>query len=423
MRTQKSPYSRFRELDNTSFTSETYTVYGPNATINPAATAGARVGVYRNMYDYVTPAYKEMSAAGLLINNPVSSKKCTFSKVASTGWGHQNPLADPATAVWKGVATYALGGWAGSLSFTEPTPLIPTDGLMTEAVTKAMANVNKPVVQGLAFLGEIQETIDLLRHPFAALTKLFRKPIRKYGSKKSRRGRPTSWQIDRNEAIGAIASQYLAFQFGVLPTMHDIEGIVEALVHRHPEALRQTARGKVTDSRSSYSWGYATTGFVEAGMRTTIDEEVTVRAGVLYAFKGESAVSALGVRLADIPSAAWELLPWSFVIDWFSNVGDVVAGLTAMCTNDLLTQWVTISRKQTVTRLITSSRTSDPWVEVIHCQDSDRCIYETYSRTPMSPGSGMGFAMNLSLNRTPVLSAISLLIQQLTGSRQNVRHP
>lgn len=430
MRTLKSPYDRFRESDNTSFSSETYTVYGPNATVNPSATQGARIGVYRNMYDHVTPAFKEMSAAGLIINNPVSSKKCTFSKVASTGWGHMHPAADPAIAIWKGVATYALGGWAGVLGFSEPPPIVPTEGLITAAVTKAMANVNKPVVQGLAFLGELQDTINLLRNPFAALTKFFRKPLsfnRKYGKVSSGGNRhgygySTAWQINRNAAIGAIASQYLAFQFGVKPLMHDIEGIVEALVFRHPEVLRQTARGKMVDSRSSWSDGYATSGFVEAAMRTTLDEEVTVRAGVLYAFKGESATSALGVRLSDIPAAAWELLPWSFVIDWFVNVGDVVAGLTAMCTNDLLTQWVTISRKQTLTRLVTSSRTSDPWVEVVHCGDSDRCIYETYSRTPMLPGSGMGFAMNLSLNRTPVLSAISLLVQQLTGNRQNVHY-
>lgn len=429
MRTVKSPYDRFRESNTTSFQPATHRVYRAGA-ITTSTINGPKIGVYRNMYDHVTPAFREMSAAGLLINNPVSSKKCTFSGVSQTGWGHQNPNANPAVDEWKGDFSYMLTWWQGALGNTEPSPLCDASGLITAAVTKAMANVNKPVVQGLAFLGELQDTIDLLRHPFAALTKFFRKPLAKQriygkvtsGGNRHGYGYTTAWQINRNAAIGAIASQYLAFQFGVKPLMHDIEGIVEALVFRHPEVLRQTARGKMVDSRSSFTTGYATTGFVEAGMRTDIDEELTVRAGVLYAFKGESATSALGVRLSDIPSAAWELLPWSFVIDWFVNVGDVVAGLTAMCTNDLLTQWITISRRQVVTRRITSSRTTSPWVETIHCGDSDRCIYETYSRTPMSPGSGMGFAMNLSLNRTPVLSAISLLVQQLTGNRQNVHY-
>jgi hypothetical protein len=365
-----------------------------------------------------------MSAAGQLVNSPVSSKKCTFSIVAKTGWGHQFPAAGSG-GVYKGEATWGMGLWLEPLGFEPPAELVPVSTMTTAAITKAMANVNSPVVQGLAFVGELQQTIDLLRHPFGALSKFFAKPLKvqktygklKIGKKRQGYGYTTKWQINRNAAIGALASQMLAFNFGVKPLLHDIEGILEALVFKHPEVLRQTARGVQTSSDSSFSTAYAVSGFLEVPYRIDVVEDVIVRAGVLYAFKGESLGASLGVRLADIPAAAWELLPWSFVLDWIANVGDIVSGLTALCTNDLLTQWVSITRKQVLTRTITDSRTTAPWEETIHCQDSDRCIYETYTRYPMIPGSGMGFVLNLSLNRTPTVSAISLFLQQLTKGK------
>lgn len=425
MRTIKSPYDRFRESDHTSVSSETYTSYVMDGPSTVSAISGAREGLYRSMLDHVTPAYKEMSAAGLLVNSPVTSKKCTFSIVNQTGWGHQYPEAGTG-GDWKGEATWGTGLWLLPLGFTPPEEQISVSSLKTAAITKALANVNKPVVQGLAFIGELQQTIDLLRHPFSALSKFFAKPVwynKSYGRVKAGGNRhgygySRSWQINRNAAIGAIASQMLAFNFGVKPLLHDIEGIVEALVFRHPEILRQTARsGKVEDSSSTFSTGYAISGFLEVPYRIDVAEHVTVRAGVLYAFKGESTTSALGVRLADIPAAAWELLPWSFVLDWIANVGDIVSGLTALCTSDLLTQWVTVAREQVYTRTMTGSRTTLPWVQTIDCQDSDRCIYETYTRSPMIPGSGMGLAFNFTLNRTPTVSAISLLLQQLTKGK------
>lgn len=421
MRIQKVPYDRFRETNNTSLTTETYSVYARNRPTTVSPSGGCRIGVYRNMLDRVTPAFKEMSAAGQLINSPVTSKKCTFSMNQKTGWGHEHAASVSDGAIYKGVATWGLG--TVPLGFDPPTALCPTGSMITAAVTKAMANVDQPVVQGLAFAGELQQTIDLLKHPFSALSKFFARPLKKrkkYGPNKKGKGYSwtTEWEINRNAAIGAIASQTLAFNFGVLPLMHDIEGIFEALVFRHPQVLRQTARGFQQDAQSAFFPGnYAASGFVETVFSLAIQEDVSVRAGVLYAFKGETLASALGVRLRDIPAAAWELLPWSFVLDWFANVGDIVSGLTALCTNDLLTQWVTITRKQTVVQAVTSFRTTSPWGVVINCQDSAACTYETYSRTPMTPGSGMGLAINLSLSRTPTVSAISLLLQQLTRGK------
>lgn len=421
MRIQKVPYDRFRESNNTSFSTETYSVYARNRSTTVSPSSGCRIGIYRNMLDRVTPAYKEMSAAGQLINSPVTSKKCTFSIVQKTGWGHEHAAAVSDGAVYKGVASWGLG--SVPLGFEPPAPLCSTGTMITAAVTQAMANVNQPVVQGLAFVGELQQTIDLLRHPFSALSKFFARPLKKRKKRipnKTGKGYTwtTEWEINRNVAIGAIASQTLAFNFGVKPLLHDIEGILEALVFRHPLVLRQTARGFQKDARNTFSSGnYASSGFIETVYGVAIQEEVLVRAGVLYAFKGETLAGALGVRLRDIPAAAWELLPWSFVLDWIANVGDIVSGLTALCTNDLLTQWVTTVRKQTVVQAVTSFRTTSPWAVSTNCKDSAMCIYETYTRSPMIPGSGMGLAMNFTLNRTPTVSSISLLLQQLTKGK------
>jgi hypothetical protein len=421
MHIHKAAYDRYRFSDQTTVSDESYISDFVGMPSNTVSQPGARLGIYKQMYDRVTPGYGALSAAGLLVNSPVTSRKATFSKLFQTGWGHEF-VAQTAGNPWRGTSTWGIGTFIGDqLGLNFPTELIDTTEMFIGAISKAMAHVDQPVVQGLAFAGELQQTIDLLRHPFSALTKFFRRPLKKrrvYDKSSGRYRWSTSWIIDRDAAIGAVAGQALAFNFGVLPLLKDAEGIFEALVFKHPQVLRQTARGfERSSGMSSETHGYASAGFVEMPLVTRVEESVEVRAGILYAFKGESSAAALGVRLRDVPAAAWELMPWSFVLDWIANVGDVVAGLVALCSSDLLTQWVTVRRTQVLTRSITGSRTSDPWRQTINCLDSDGCIYETYTRTPMPPGRGMGFRIAPNLDRVPTVSTISLLLQQLTNRR------
>jgi hypothetical protein len=49
----------------------------------------------------------------------------------------------------------------------------------------------------------------------------------------------------------------------------------------------------------------------------------------------------LGLRDQDIPVTVWELVPWSFVVDWFVNVGDWIQAVTPNPSVTVKGSWTT----------------------------------------------------------------------------------
>jgi len=359
------------------------------------------------MDDWVVPNFRNRSNKGEVFNNPMSRKKYTFyGKIGGGGWGHYYPpfICSTQSGVWKGISTNYLTQLKSALGFTPPSATIDSSSLISEAATLALSNVKSPNVQGLAFAKEIQQTLDLLRNPISALTSYF--------AQASKKGVGLTFK----GSAAAASSQYLAVVFGALPLMHDIEGLIEALVKSANE--RETARGQVQSSTTINQNNLSlVTGFVNGTYKTECVETVVVRAGAMYAFSGESLAGSLGLSLKDIPAAMWEVLPWSFLIDWFSNVGKCIDAVVASCSNDFLAQWVTVKRTQYLVRTATGTTTTAPWVQITNCSDADACLYETFTRAPTNLSQQIGLHLNFNLNRVPTLTALSLLIQQLTKGK------
>lgn len=399
---------RVRVLDNTSFqTGNRKTYYGPGCTSSSTPFQGGRMGVYKEMVDRVTPRFHKRSAKGEIINNPMTRQKNTFT---STPSGYTQTLpgfnCSSGTGGWKDEFSSLLNWKLGPLPPTMSLvggPAFDVDSLISTACAKALANVKNPSVQGIAFIGELQQTLNLLRNPISAITNIMRKKPSPLKLEKARRG-----------AAGA-SSQNLAIQFGILPLMHDIEGIIDALFQQVHD--RETARGFASDSISfteanlPLHFGSA---LKESYYRRDWVGTCEVRAGALYAFSGRTLADSLGLSLRDIPAAAWELLPWSFVVDWFSNVGILISAASAICSNEFLAEYYSVKTTRSVVRTVTSVITAGGWVVSSPSSDSDSGIYETYLRQPTKLGAHLQLQLNLSLSRTPVLSALSLLTQQLT---------
>jgi hypothetical protein len=352
------------------------------------------------MNDFVHPGFRALSRKGKIFNSPMSRVRNTFT-YSATGYEHQYANADCATyqwGTWKDSYTNLLAWRAGALSLATPGSSLPTDELVTDVATRCRAGIKDPNVQGMVFVAELRQTLSMLRNPIRAATDLLQ------------RGKG----VNGKDVGGAAGSQYLTYVFGLRPLMLDIEGIIDALVQRTYD--RETSRAYASDSLDSTSNVLLHQGsLMTAYMEYTLNEKVEVRAGTLYAFSGRSMSDNLGVSLRDIPAAAWELLPWSFVVDWFTNVGHLISALTASCTNEILAEWVSTKTTVTVTRRVSSTVLvpGSGWVINRQCGDRDMAVYETYSREPANLGGLMGLTFNFTLDRTPILSAISLLLQQL----------
>lgn len=409
-------FPRTRSEDNTSIIPATRTISsGPGCTSTTETTSSSRVGVARNITDVVNPGFKKLSAKGVVFNSPMSRSKYTYGATL-TGYCHQRPLnCSTGSGAWKDDFTNLLGWKLGPLNGESIPATLPSGDLIKSACTKALAGVKNPSVQGIAFLGEIQQTLNLLKNPIQATTDYLIQMRRKA----SRPGGGSSTRSSSKDAARAVSSQHLAIMFGLRPFMMDIEGIIEALMKHMNE--RETSRGSASDSTMSTQSNlvlHLGGVLVDSRYKIVQEESITVRAGCLYAFSGRTLMDELGLSLRDIPSAAWELLPWSFVVDWFSNVGQIIAAVTASASNDFLAEWVSTTRKIKYTRTVTSTTLRNPnpdgWFISKACSDSDFVECEHYSRSPTSLGAHIGLVMNFDLSRTPILTALSLLIQQLT---------
>lgn len=229
----------------------------------------------------------------------------------------------------------------------------------------AMTNPSRTEVNVLQFIAELRDLPDMIRHGLMTL----RAPIewdRKTGHIKrlSRldqitrtRDRLSRWQLvpegrkvakDKLSLAKEIASSNLAIQFGWQPMVNDIVEMLtlgEAIEKRRREIERLQSGGglkrrvvlqrtKEDFTRPLYVISESLFGSINLNVR--IERSVrrwgTVRWKPIYTNFATPTDTELwqtlrGITLGATPSLLWELLPWSWLADYFTNVGSYLSSL------------------------------------------------------------------------------------------------
>jgi hypothetical protein len=164
------------------------------------------------------------------------------------------------------------------------------------------------------------------------------------------------------------AELWMEARYAIRPLFFDAVSILNAAYNRREIGDRLTFRGgeRVTET-DTLTTERVNTGFTFL-VEGTVQRTVNVRAGVLACIQNLTPMNNWGFD--SIGESIWELLPYSFVIDWFLNVGKTIAALTPEGGLRTLASWYvvedTILRKATVTD---SYRTD--------CQTQDiSCVYD-----------------------------------------------
>jgi hypothetical protein len=241
------------------------------------------------------------------------------------------------------------------------------------------------------------------------------------------------------------ADEFLNYQFGWLPIVSDVRDFVSTFYHMH-KLLQQYVRDNGNVVRRRYSFppeqsyvdttlttspavsgpdgygGYFNSTVpgcsVVRSRQTTVNrwfsgafvyhlpQTFFARMYAPFAADFQSKSHLFGLELT--PDVLWELTPWSWAVDWFSNVGDVIHNANAWANNGLVMKYGYIMEHSIVRDTYTWSGPSRVYGGQNLIPPPYTMVTETKVRRKANP-FGFGLTMgNLSFLQKSILAAVGL---------------
>lgn len=204
-----------------------------------------------------------------------------------------------------------------------------------EAKSRALADIKSQKVNVAQFFAERRQTINLIADSATKiagfLSRLKKGDIigagKALGSRPSRRIRRNYRELRTQSVRDATADAWLAMQYGWKPLLSDVYGAVDLLVERTSDIQRFMAKSKAVRSEKRVTLQKAESTFMR--WRITQNTKITVK--YTFMFNVEQAILAGQGRmgLTNPLQLAWELVPYSFVVDWFLPIGNALSSLDA----------------------------------------------------------------------------------------------
>jgi hypothetical protein len=217
-----------------------------------------------------------------------------------------------------------------------PNALVPLSyGILSSSVVNSAkakyvqrAAELRRAIQGGVVLGELRETV----HMIMGTAHLLGSGLTGYYNalKKGRRSLRKAGKKTKTEFI---REQYLQYTYGWGPLISDIKSGANALVryqNARPERtpVRANATGDTLVSRTPYSGTIGDHGFSCANYITDRTECWLYGAYDTRTSESSSPASLAGMSWRDFVPTVWELIPYSFLIDYFTNIGNIITALS-----------------------------------------------------------------------------------------------
>lgn len=192
-------------------------------------------------------------------------------------------------------------------------------------------------MQGGVFLGEVREALNLIRNPAKAI----RSSLNSYGSTARQRyhramrnnGRSDGRNSHRGSA--ALADTWLEYAFGWAPLISDVKSGAEAFARlsKHPYDFAKVVGFSEADELLSSDTSYSKT--LDGSFHPYRIDKLKHVGKIQYRILGEvkcevqhpllMAQEVLGFSWNDFVPTVWELIPYSFLVDYFTNIGDCIS--------------------------------------------------------------------------------------------------
>jgi hypothetical protein len=230
-----------------------------------------------------------------------------------------------------GTMTQTVSGFATENRYLPLTdfhqnPTIGTSSAQNQAMSKAFKQVRQAQISmsGGVFLGELREAAHMLRHPAKALRDHLGEYVKKLS--RAKKLKPKKW-------LDTLSQTWLESSFGWRPFVNDLEDAMKAYqeVQKGAEAEYRSIRavGKADGLVSQLlNDGFAPIGnFRWLGNKVVKDYAICVIRGEVKRLAVTTAADkarVFGLTPGEFLPTAWELVPWSFLVDYFTNIGDII---------------------------------------------------------------------------------------------------
>lgn len=229
----------------------------------------------------------------------------------------QQPQNDPNKS-------YNLTGYLTPVSFFNSNELLlDSTHAENQALTKFYAHAQEVENQfkGLQFFGELRESLEMIRHP----AKTLRQGFTTYLDSVKRHGHIR----DKKKRLRAVQDTWLEYSFGWKPLISDIDSAVTDFfdTHSKPNFRKIVGIGRTKDAGDLGT--QTPNGIGPLGYRYDLHwkEEVTIKYyGILFSRgNGTANNHSYGFKPEEFLPTLWELTPYSFLVDYFTNIGDIIS--------------------------------------------------------------------------------------------------
>lgn len=339
------------------------------------------------MWDVVTPLYHRLSAKGHIINSPMEKivtitrdNPCT--KHTAHGKMQFSAACDP-----DGYKQYLNENWFSDISSIDQMegvslPTIPSydsESLIAEAVNKAWAHVDVTDMQSLVTIGEGKKTVVSMISIAKRLIKIMKmikrldvKGLSKFAQKRARKN--FLFELTPKQ----LSERYMELRYALRPLLYDARNVSKAIATQfgQDKTDRLTFRGHKSydDGETGHDTERITYITDNCGVwdYDRHDEwewrhQISVRAGVLTHLKQMNTLNIWG--LTQPVESMWELCPFSFVVDWFFNVGETLAAFTPNYGIESLASWYTVVDTKYQRQSRYNDNFSQPVGESAYCTD------------------------------------------------------
>lgn len=289
--------------------------------------------------DVVTARYLRRVNSGEIINNPMKMTKIEDIKPSPGTISHVCVL--PATSdtycsthktkhknTWKKVGGFRPSPLGGHLDVTVDRESM-RNAVKSAALVQAYANIDTSEMLALATAAEGRKTVDSILSILNGVRGVVRDARRFNVSALARRLSPSE-----------MADRYMEFRYALRPLYFDAMNAVAAL-EKPRGRERRTFRGYAEDSATwtGTALNHGVSEYMLLDWNKSCVYTVSAKAGILCDVE---ITNAYVFGLSQVMESAWELVPFSFIVDWFANVGELVAAHTPDAGVIQRASWVTV---------------------------------------------------------------------------------